>query len=197
MITRKIWICLIISAILAGCGHYSGNNLNPDDVFTESVKEKFGDSFRYNDHEESERYGSYYTYEICDQYIETVTEFFEFANESFRGIDDKVTISVGIVQVEGLGEPFSLSNYSDESNDKADLEGLYNLHIVHLMFNHDSFWDDLSIYSKFKGIKYLTVTDIIQEQADEQGIDWYEYWPELENVEIIDTSQWNKQQNAS
>ena len=60
------------------------------------------------------------------------------------------------------------------------------------MFNHDSFWDDLSIYSKFKGIKYLTVTDIIQEQADEQGIDWYEYWPELENIEIIDTSQWNK-----
>lgn len=50
MITRKIWICLIISAILAGCGHYSGNNLNPDDAFSESVKEKFGDSFRYNDH---------------------------------------------------------------------------------------------------------------------------------------------------
>jgi len=189
---RKILICLIIVAILTGCGHYSGIDLKPDDEFSESVKEKFGDSFHYNAHKETERYGSYYTFEIHDQTLETVTDFYEFANETFCESDKKVTISVGIVLVEGLGEPFSLQNYTNDSTDKPDLEGLYNLHIGHVPFRHDSFWDDLSIYSSFSGIRYLTVTDIIQQQAEEQGIDWYEYWPELENIEIIDTSQWNK-----
>ena len=189
---RKILGCLVIVVALTGCGHYSGNNLKPDDEFSESVKNKFGDSFRYNAHEESERYGSYYTYEIREQNIETVTEFFQFANDSFGGTDKKITISVGIVQVEGLGVPFSIRNYTDEGCDKADLEGLYNLHITHLMFDHDSIWDDLSIYTSFKGVKYLTVTDVIQQKADEQGVDWYEYWPELVSIEIIDTSEWNK-----
>ncbi len=189
---RKIMTCLIIIAVFAGCGHYSGHNLKPDDEFSESVKEKFGDSFHYNAHKETERYGSYYTFEIHDQSLEMVTDFYEFANEAFRGSDEKITVAVGIVQVEGLGVPFSIRNYTDETIDEADLEGLYNLHITHLMFDHDSFWDDLSIYSSFTGIRYLTVTDIIQQQADEEGIDWYEFWPDLESVEVIDTSEWNK-----
>ena len=189
---RKMLLCIIILCVLVGCGHYTGRDLKPDDEFSESVKEKFGDSFHYNAHKETERYGSYYTFEIHDQSLETVRNFYEFANESFLGRDEKITVAVGIVQVEGLGVPFSIRNYTDETIDEADLEGLYNLHITHLMFDHDSFWDDLSIYSSFTGIRYLTVTDIIQQQADEEGIDWYEFWPDLESVEVIDTSEWNK-----
>ncbi len=192
MCMKKIIVCLLMMVALTGCGHYPGRDLKPDDEFSESVKEEFGDSFHYNAHEESDKYGSYYTFEIHDQNLETVIDFYEFASESFHGCDEKTTIAVGIVQVEGLGIPFSIRNYTDETSDKADLDGLYNLHITHLMFNYDSFWDDLSIYSSFTGIKYLTVTDIIQSQADEEGIDWYEFWPDLESVEVIDTSEWNK-----
>lgn len=187
-----ILLCLVLLVIMVGCGHYSGSDLRSDDDFSESIKEKFGDSFRYNYHEETERYGSYYTFEITEQNKETVANFFDFVNEELSGSDEKITISVGIVQVEGLGVPFSIRNYTDENGDKSDLNGFYNLQLIHLKFRHDSFWDDLSIYSSFSGIRYLTVTDIIQQQAEEQGIDWYEYWPELEKVEIIDTSGWNK-----
>ena len=76
---RKMLLCIIILCVLVGCGHYTGRDLKPDDEFSESVKEKFGDSFHYNAHKETERYGSYYTFEIHDQSLETVRNFYEFA----------------------------------------------------------------------------------------------------------------------
>ncbi len=37
-----------------------------------------------------------------------------------------------------------------------------------------------------EGIKHLRIDSEMQKKAEEQGIDWYEIWPDLEDVVIID-----------
>ena len=43
-----------------------------------------------------------------------------------------------------------------------------------------------ALYSEIEGIKELHVDKSIQDKADDMGIDWYNYWPDLETVVIED-----------
>lgn len=41
-------------------------------------------------------------------------------------------------------------------------------------------------YKNIPNIKYLKIDEGINEIATEQGVDWYEYWPDLIEVEIVE-----------
>ena len=181
---------VIIIMILCGCGYYKDYDLKPDDELSQAVKDTFGDAFYYNGMEESPIFGHYYTFQINDYNPETIRQFVDLLNEQMSGTDEKVTVVVGIKQVEVLGDAFSVSNFSDTNLDHADYDGFYDLWIGYLMFNHDAFWDDVSIYSSLTEIRKLEVSDHLQEQADATGIDWYELFPNLEEVTVYDTSSW-------
>ena len=191
---KKAIICLIILCVLIlplqACGHYEDYDLKPDDELSKTVKDSFGDAFYYNGMQESTIYGHYYTFQINENNPETIGKLVELLNEQLSNTDEKVTVAVGIKQVEGLGYVFSVSNFSDTNLDHADYDGFYDLWIGYLMYNHDPFWDDVNIYSSLENIKKLEVSDHLQEQAVETGIDWYEVWPDLEEVVVYDTSSW-------
>ena len=46
-------------------------------------------------------------------------------------------------------------------------------------------FNEPSAYLEIEGIKHFEVRDVIQEKAKEQGIDWYDYWTNLEYFEVF------------
>ena len=61
--------------------------------------------------------------------------------------------------------------------------GLTYLQIYDLP-DHDLEAFDPELYSEIEGIRELHVAKAMQDIADEKGIDWYSYWPELEKVVV-------------
>lgn len=44
---------------------------------------------------------------------------------------------------------------------------------------------DPSLYSQIDGVKELCVSEEVQKYAEDAGIDWHTYWPDLETIEVI------------
>ena len=82
----------------------------------------------------------------------------------------------------GSGQCIELSNYSDYKLEDPDYEGLQVLTITGFS---DCIFDEPSIYMDLPNIKYLQVSERVQKKAYDQGIDWYDYWPDLESVEVF------------
>ncbi|MBP3755502.1 MAG: hypothetical protein J6I66_11645 [Lachnospiraceae bacterium] len=190
---KKLITFILAFAIViyqTACGHYIDYDTKPDDNLSLAVKDIFGDAFYYCGKEESDIYGDYYTFQINEKNPDLIRNFVDVLNEQVAESNDKVTVVVCIKQVEVLGEVFSLSNFSDTGLDYADYDGFYDLWIGYLMYDHDSFWDDVNIYSSLVEVKKLEISDLLQEKAEESGIDWYKMWPGLEEVTVYDTSEW-------
>ena len=189
---KKITVILVfaLTIFLTACGHYIDYDTKPDDGLSLAVKDAFGDAFYYCGKEESDVYGDYYTFQINENDPDLIRRFVDVLNEYISESDDKVTVVVGIKQVEVLGQVFSLSNFSDTSLDYPDYDGFYDLWIGYLMYDHDSFWDDVNIYSSLVEVRKIEVSDKLQDKAELTGIDWYELWPNLEEVTVYDTSGW-------
>ncbi len=183
-------LALIISMLFSGCGHYMDSDIKPNDDLSKAVKDTFGDAFYYYGMEESEIYGHYYTFQINENNPEIIREFVDVINENIKEKNDKVTVAVGIKQVEVLGCVFSLSNFSDVDLDYADYDGLCCLWIGYLMYDHDAFWDDVNIYSSLNEIRKIDISDHLQEEFCATGFDCYEIWPDLEEITVYDTSEW-------
>lgn len=85
----------------------------------------------------------------------------------------------------GTEELFRLQNYYREDASLADYAKLRCLIINGTdQGDPDSIYNDPETYQNFPDIKYLKISKKIQKAAEEKGIDWYEYWPELEEVEV-------------
>ena len=68
--------------------------------------------------------------------------------------------------------------------------GLGKFHNLDIIWITDFvFWNDPSTYTCFNGIKRLGLPNTLQDRADENGVDWYDAWPELEEMEIYETNE--------
>ena len=80
---------------------------------------------------------------------------------------------------------FCLCNSSDKNRTYVNYENLECLRIWgSTVGSEESIYNDPATYKDFPNIKCLWVSEKIQKKADEAGIDWYEYWPDLEKVEV-------------
>ena len=75
---------------------------------------------------------------------------------------------------------FRLSKYRDYGDERG---GMYRLQIYDLP-DHNAAAFDPELYSEIEGIRELHVAKAMQNMADDKGIDWYSYWPELEKVVV-------------
>ena len=81
-----------------------------------------------------------------------------------------------------------ISNYI--ASDKEKTKQLDELEYLCIIGTHDSIYNETSPYNEpstyfnIEGIKYLEISKKIAEIAEEQGVDWYEVFPELEMLEI-------------
>lgn len=188
--TVKI-VCIIIILVLIAWGYriYQDHKYRPLDSISRAVYEELGkDALHYWGKEEEDSGEVVYEYEIMQRDAETLTRFTEAINRSPDSEGKKITVRVYSEFVRGAYSPIvRLQNYSDSNFWRADYDGFYSLYIecddLLPEIDKEVFFDPLT-YVRIEGIRQLNITSQMQQTAEEKGVDWYEYWPDLEEIII-------------
>ncbi len=189
-IKKIIGTCIIIAFILFGlsrmnrCGDNSPNRGIPYDKFSRAIYREMGDDiwYYYKDKGRSGEKEYYYIIEKCDR--DTITRFSKVLNDLAQKEKKKIAIYVEVEDPYGSESVLNLKNYSNDNSERADYERFYALSISYPDFEEGL--RNPQTYTGIEGIKYLRIDSEMQKRAEEQGIDWYEIWPDLEDVVIID-----------
>ena len=187
-IKKIIGTCIIIAFILFGlsrmnrCGDNSPNRGIPYDKFSRAIYREMGDDiwYYYKDKGRSGEKEYYYIIEKCDR--DTITRFSKVLNDLAQEEKKKIAIYVEVENTHGSESVLSLKNYSNDNSERADYERFYALSISYPDFEEGL--RNPQTYTGIEGIKYLRIDSEMQKKAEEQGIDWYEVWPDLEDVVV-------------
>ena len=91
-----------------------------------------------------------------------------------------------------MDSPFSIRNYSTDNLSEPDYDGLYVLRISFGKSIIDTgVWRDFNTYTVFDGIRRIDTDYGTQICAREEGINWREIWPELENIIVDNYTIWD------
>ena len=187
-IKKIIGTCIIIAFILFGlsrmnrCGDNSPNRGIPYDKFSRAIYREMGDDiwYYYKDKGRSGEKEYYYIIEKCDR--DTITRFAKVLNDLAQEEKKKIAIYVEVEDPYGSESVLNLKNYSNDNSEQADYERFYALSISYPDFEEEL--RNPQTYTGIEGIKYLRIDSEMQKRAEEQGIDWYEIWPDLEDVVV-------------
>ena len=166
------------------CGNNSPNRGIPYDKFSRAIYREMGDDiwYYYKDKGRSGEKEYYYIIEKCDR--DTITRFSKVLNDLAQEEKKKIAVYVEAKNTHGSESVLSLKNYFNDNSEQADYEGFYALSISYFMNSEEERFKDPQTYTGIEGIKYLEINTEIQKKAEEQGIDWYEVWPDLEDVVV-------------
>lgn len=200
-------MCLLILTLLSviivtGCGEIFIREVNekPDDDISEAIHEAIGRKKMYYHGKQYSNRGevAWYEYTVHDYEDENVlTDMVEAVNVVLeeREISEKVHLGIREEMgfdgggTEGVA---SLSNYNENEDGSEKYDFLQNLYI---RGTEDSEKGDNSLYNKpnkpstyinLPNIKSLVVSEKIAQIAEDEGIDWYEIWPDLEHYEVLE-----------
>lgn len=191
-VKKIIGISIVFVLILLGlsrvnrCGNNSPNHGTPYDNFSRAIYREMGDDiwYYYKDKGRSGEKEYCFVIEKCDR--DTITRFSKVLNDLARKEKKKIAVYVKVENTHGVESVLSLKNYSNDNSEQADYEGFYALSISYFMNSEEESFKDPQTYTGIEGIKHLRIDSEMQKKAEEQGIDWYEIWPDLEDVVIID-----------
>ena len=187
-IKKIIGISIVFVLILLGlsrmnrCGDNSPNRGIPYDKFSRAIYREMGDDiwYYYKDKGRSGEKEYYYIIEKCDR--DTITRFSKVLNDLAQEEKKKIAIYVEVEDPYGSESVLNLKNYSNDNSEQADYERFYALSISYPDFEEEL--RNPQTYTGIEGIKYLRIDSEMQKKAEEQGIDWYEIWPDLEDVVV-------------
>ena len=187
-IKKIIGISIVFVLILLGlsrmnrCGDNSPNRGIPYDKFSRAIYREMGDDiwYYYKDKGRSGEKEYYYIIEKCDR--DTITRFSKVLNDLAQEEKKKIAIYVEVEDPYGSESVLNLKNYSNDNSERADYERFYALSISYPDFEEGL--RNPQTYTGIEGIKYLRIDSEMQKRAEEQGIDWYEIWPDLEDVVV-------------
>ena len=187
-IKKIIGISIVFVLILLGlsrmnrCGDNSPNRGIPYDKFSRAIYREMGDDiwYYYKDKGRSGEKEYYYIIEKCDR--DTITRFSKVLNDLAQEEKKKIAIYVEVEDPYGSESVLNLKNYSNDNSEQADYERFYALSISYPDFEEEL--RNPQTYTGIEGIKYLRIDSEMQKRAEEQRIDWYEIWPDLEDVVV-------------
>ena len=187
-IKKIIGISIVFVLILLGlsrmnrCGDNSPNRGIPYDKFSRAIYREMGDDiwYYYKDKGRSGEKEYYYIIEKCDR--DTITRFSKVLNDLAQEEKKKIAIYVEVEDPYGSESVLNLKNYSNNNSEQADYERFYALSISYPDFEEEL--RNPQTYTGIEGIKYLRIDSEMQKRAEEQRIDWYEIWPDLEDVVV-------------
>lgn len=128
-----------------------------------------------------------YTYQIRDHEDENLlTDMAEAANTVIEGKRVAQKIEV-VIEEEFVSRAYrtaiSLRNYYEEEDGYRQYDSFQNLYIGETIFDT---YNKAETYINLPDIKRLCISKEIARDAEENGIDWYEIWPDLEYYEVTD-----------
>ncbi len=189
-IKKIMGTCIIIAFILFGlsrvnrCGNNFPRHEIPNDKFSYVVCKELGDDIWYYYKKKGRSGEKEYCFVIekCDR--DTITRLAKVLNDLGQKEKKKTAVYVKVENGHGVESVLSLKNYSNDNSKQADYEGFYALSISYFMNSDEESFKNPQTYTGIEGIKHLRIDSEMQKRAEEQGIDWYEVWPDLEDVVV-------------
>ncbi len=190
-IFRFITLFLVfgLSIMAAGCGdgHYTPINKNPDDRISQVIYDQLGTKLYY-DGSSFDKYNEimYYHYVIIDYEDENLLiDTAETVNEMLEkySINSRICIVIREIIPGGTSSAVCLSNYYENDSEYESYETLQCLDIRGAHGDY-KIYNKVSTYENLKDIKALILEVGINRSFEEEGVDWYEIWPDLEYIDI-------------
>ncbi len=130
----------------------------------------------------------YYFYIVNDYKDENLLEdMANTVNEKLKENDINTRICLVIWEVipGGTRTMVCLSNYYENDSEYESYETLQCLEIRGAESGYETY-NKVSAYENLKDIKALSVKKKINKIWKDEGIDWYEVWPDLEHYEVLE-----------
>ena len=185
--------CITVLCLLpAGCKQVEHTNAKANDAISEAVYAEFGDKLYYRGcYRRDDKWRYYYMihdYEEKDVIASVQSIVSRVMEEEDLDRNTMVYFSEEMNRTSTEVVAF-ISNYRTNYGKTVQFDGLEYLRIngTHdSIYNETSPYNEPSTYFNIEGIKYLEISKKIAKIAEEQGVDWYEVFPELETLEILD-----------
>ena len=182
----SIVLCILLSILLCGCGGYVNyKNKKADDELSKLVYETFGEDIYYDSKDDSQEIKCYY-FLLMKEDKEVIKDFLLVVDEVLSQSNEKTIVYLACQTPGGLEFVVLLENFSDSVVDKADLDGAKSILVRYSSNPNAEIFKDPNIYTVLEDIQFLEIDEELQKIAEEQGIDWYEVWPTLEEMWIRD-----------
>ena len=157
--------------------------LQKDDLYHDAVEAAGGD-FYFQRRTVTEDGVLVYDFETNGMSADAMANLVNAFNDSPAMSNDRISLAVWMPISRGAWTRLCyLDNYHKVGSNTEKYDGMYYLYIT----DKTHFYEDAcnpEFYSKIEGIRELHVDEGIQEKADDMGIDWYSYWPDLEVVVV-------------
>ena len=180
-----------LSIMVAGCGDgsYTAKNKNADDRISRVIYDQLGTELYY----EGSSFDDineimYYHYVINDYEDENLLiDTAETVNEMLEkySINSKICIVIREIIPTGTRSMVCLSNYYENDSEYESYETLQCLDIRGSEGGYERY-NEVSTYENLEDIKVLILEVGINKSFEEEGVDWYEIWPDLEHYDIYD-----------
>lgn len=188
---------LLLVMIVTGCGGsllQLKRSKKPDDEISKAIDEAVG---RKKVHYHGKEYCNsdevvWYEYTVYDYEDENLlTDMVEAANAAIEEKETTENIHLEIREempggIEGVA---SLCNYYENEDGYIKYNFLQNLYIRGTKRSNRgerSPYNKASTYINLPDIKRLVVTEKIAQNAEDEEVDWYEIWPDLEYYEVLE-----------
>ena len=168
----------------------------PDDIISEAIYEAVGDEKVRYCGKKLKNPGNLgvsaefitYTYQIRDhEDANLLTDMVEAANaviKKDKTVMQKINLVIKEEFVSGAYRTaVSLRNYYEVEDGYKQYKSFQNLYIGETVFSSGPY-GKASTYTTLPDIRRLCVIKEIAQDAEEEGIDWYEVWPDLEYYEV-------------
>lgn len=193
---RLLFLFFIIVFNISSCSLVPVNEyeaMPPDDELSEIISNHFDSNEYIYDGKSSYNANNiiYYRYINGNLNSDNITEFALVLNDIENKEENKIVVNVCTPLSAGAAlKVFSLSNFSDDKLDKPDYEGFYCVTLGWDVSPAAPFLYDPLTYSQISDIRKLVIPNQMQEKADQEEIDWYEIWPDLEEVVVYKTDKY-------
>ncbi|MCR5129323.1 MAG: hypothetical protein K6B69_14640 [Lachnospiraceae bacterium] len=178
-----IILCFSI-VILFGCGNKGSYDLRPVDDLSRSVKNAVNEDFDFHGLNVDDNGRKYYSYEINEMSAGAIGNLVKTFNDSNLTKGNQISLNVVFPISSGAwAAMFFMQNYSVEEGGIKIYDGMYYLHIKDQIHFSETACNP-ELYSEIEGIRELHIDKAIQDKAYDMGIDWYNYWPDLETIVI-------------
>lgn len=179
---------VLMCVYITGC---SNDRKIIGDDFSNKIENDFGEYLEVFDiyHSEDGEYNSYSFNLKCNN-EKYLPELVDYANRYVKDMnfDNCISIAFGYFTMNLPGTcRIGISNNWYKDGITTKYSSFVCLIISSERPEYDNgFYLNPKIYLDIPGIRYLRIDKAIQDKANEIGIDWYDYWPDLEEIEIID-----------
>lgn len=191
-ISRLFTLFLIFWFVMTitGCGnaHFTVANKKADDKISQAVYEQLGTKMCYegSSYDKDEEI-LYYHYVVNDYEEEDLlVDMVEIINEKMieENISSRICLVIREVIAGGTRTSVSLYNYYVDESGYEPYNTLQSLKIWGAEGEYQTY-NEVSAYENLKDIKAVIVEKGINNRLEEQEIDWYEIWPDLEHYDIF------------